>query len=230
MKMEIERINDYTVKFKIPYADIEERGYTKEEIWYNRDKGEELFWDILDEAALHDEFSIEGPLWIQVQASEKGIEVTVTRAQLSKDAKKLEVPINNEQTIQLPLDEQIENLLEQQLGNVNPSMHQEEEKVEKHFDYSIILTFRDIEDIIDLSHRIAWDGIETSLYQFEDVYYLHLKFDDFLFEEDGAQLIISLGLEYGSKTKITIHRLQEYGKCIAEKNAMQVVHDYFPER
>ena len=47
--MDIERINDHTVKFYISYIDIEERGFDREEIWYNRDRSEELFWEMMDE-------------------------------------------------------------------------------------------------------------------------------------------------------------------------------------
>ena len=41
---------------------------------------------MMDEAR-DDDFFIDGPLWIQVQAVDKGIEVLVTKAELSKDGK-----------------------------------------------------------------------------------------------------------------------------------------------
>lgn len=41
--MEIERVNDSTIRFFITYKDIEARGFEREEIWYNRERGEELF-------------------------------------------------------------------------------------------------------------------------------------------------------------------------------------------
>ena len=47
--MDIERVNEYTLKLYISYDDIEERGYSREEIWYNRGKGEQLFWDMIEE-------------------------------------------------------------------------------------------------------------------------------------------------------------------------------------
>ncbi|MEK0086287.1 adaptor protein MecA, partial [Benzoatithermus flavus] len=94
--MEIERINEHTVKFYISYVDIEERGFDREEIWYNRERSEELFWEMMDEVHGESDFSLDGPLWIQVQALEKGLEVVVTKAQLSKDGSKLELPLPEE--------------------------------------------------------------------------------------------------------------------------------------
>src|SRR5690606_5066267 len=91
-KMEIERINDNTVKFYISYLDVEERGFSRDEIWFNRDKSEELCGEMMDEVNEEADFVMEGPLWIQVQAMDKGLEVTVTRAQLTKDGQKLDLP------------------------------------------------------------------------------------------------------------------------------------------
>lgn len=54
--MEIERINEYTLKLYISYGDIEERGFDREEIWYNRERSEELFWEMMDE--IHQEAEI----------------------------------------------------------------------------------------------------------------------------------------------------------------------------
>lgn len=65
-KMDIERINENTVKFYISYIDIEKRGFSRDEIWFNRDKSEELFWEMMDEINDESDFEVEGPLWIQV--------------------------------------------------------------------------------------------------------------------------------------------------------------------
>ena len=48
---------------------------------------------MMDEVHHEEDFLVEGPLWIQVQALDKGLEVLVTKAQLSKDGHKLELPI-----------------------------------------------------------------------------------------------------------------------------------------
>src|SRR5699024_3766451 len=100
--MEIERVNDYTIKLYIYYRDIEERGFNREEIWYNRERGEELFWEMMDEANEHDDFEMDGPLWIQVQAFDKGLEVVVTKAQFTQDGARLELPISDSKHIEIP--------------------------------------------------------------------------------------------------------------------------------
>ena len=83
--MDIERINENTLKLFITYSDIEDRGYSREEIWYNRSKGEELFWDVIGEVNTDDYFDLDGPIWTHINASEQGLEVIVTRANLHSD-------------------------------------------------------------------------------------------------------------------------------------------------
>src|SRR6478735_7702702 len=59
MIMEIERINENTVKFFVTYVDIEERGFDRNEIWFSRERSEELFWEMMDEIHQDEEFVAE---------------------------------------------------------------------------------------------------------------------------------------------------------------------------
>lgn len=62
--MEIERINEYIVKFYMFYGDIEDCGFDREEIWYNCECSEEFFWEVMDEVYEEEEFVVEGFFWI----------------------------------------------------------------------------------------------------------------------------------------------------------------------
>jgi adapter protein MecA 1/2 len=148
--MEMERINEHTVKFYISYVDIEERGFDREEIWYNRERSEELFWEMMDEVHSDGDFSLEGPLWIQVQALDKGLEVLVTKAQLSKDGSKLELPLPEDKLREFPVDDKIEELLDHHFH-----VQRDHETVAGDDDEEVLhftISFKDIEDLISLSH------------------------------------------------------------------------------
>lgn len=221
--MEIERINENTVKFYISYGDIEERGFDREEIWYNRERSEELFWEMMDEIHHEEEFTIEGPLWIQVQALEKGLEVLVTKAQLSKDGKKFELPLPNEKLKALPVDDQIEEMLDQHF-----SYKEDEEAVVLYDDQlEFLLYFEDFEDVIALANRVELDELTTRLYSFENKYYLYTEFDDTQLEEEQIDNILSILLEYGSESLVTIHRLEEYGNEIISNDVFQTIRKHF---
>ena len=220
--MEIERINEYTVKFYISYVDIEERGFDREEIWYNRERSEELFWEMMDEVHEEEEFSVEGPLWIQVQALDKGLEILVTKAQLSKDGQKFELPIPNGKMKDFPADDKIEEILEQ---HFSPGYSDDDFAMDDTLEF--IIAFRDFEDLISLSSRPGLDSLVTKLFHFEGNYYLYVDFPEDQFEEEEIDDILSVLLEYGYETQLTIHRIQEYGKEIIADNVFAELRKYF---
>jgi adapter protein MecA 1/2 len=222
--MEIERINDDTVKFYISYIDIEERGFDREEIWYSRERSEELFWEMMDEVHQEEEFMLEGPLWIQVQALEKGLEVLVTRAQLSKDGQKLELPISEDKLKDLPVDEKIESLLDQHF-----QARQEESNAFQFEDgiLEFVTKFEDFDDLIALSNRQGLDGLTTKLFAYQNKYYLYMEFSEEEIEEEEIDDILSILLEYSEESPLTVHVLEEYGKVVMESDVFETVNKYF---
>ncbi|WP_078548064.1 adaptor protein MecA [Litchfieldia alkalitelluris] len=224
--MEIERINEHTVKFYISYIDIEERGFDRDEIWYNRERSEELFWEMMDEVHQEEEFTVEGPLWIQIQALEKGLEVLVTRAQISKDGHKFDLPVDDK----FPVDEKIESLLDQQFNS--KSMNNDDDNISEldEESFQFLIHFRDFEDVISLAHRTELKDLNNSLYVYKDKYYLYIEFNEDFYTEEELENMLSIVLEYGDESTLTIHRLIEYGKEIVQANALKELTTYFPPK
>jgi adapter protein MecA 1/2 len=218
--MDIERINENTVKFYISYVDIEERGFDREEIWYNRERSEELFWEVMDEVHEEEDFAVEGPLWIQVQALEKGLEILVTKAQISKDGQRLELPIPEEKLREFPMDERFEEFLDQHF-QIRPLDDDEEDSLE------FLLVFHDFEDLIGLAAQPGLDDLQTKLFAYKDKYYVYFEFPEELFTEEDIDNYLSILLEYGKETNLTIHMLEEYGKVVIEKDVFRTLQKYF---
>lgn len=219
--MDIERVNDHTVKLYMTYSDIEERGLNKEDLWENREKSEQLFWDMIDEINLHDEFIIEGPLWIQVQVLDKGVEILVTKAQLSKDGKKIELPIDLDK--KLGEDSMFAVSEEMELEEINELDESEDDGL-----IEFLVRFKDLEDVILLAHRLDGESFASSLYSYEGTYYLYFIFDELVLTEDEIDGFISYITEYGDESTRTIHWIEEYGKKIIEENALNTIATNFP--
>ena len=217
--MEIERINENTVKFYISYVDIEERGFNREEIWYDRERSEELFWEMMDEIHHEEEFVPEGPLWIQVQALDKGLEVLVTKAQLSNDGQRFELPISEEKLKDLPINDRIEEFLDEHF--------QSKQFLDDNDTLEFMLGFKEFEDVISLSKRTELEELQTKLFSFKNKYYLYVEFPDDLFEEEDIDNLLSILLEYGDESSLTVHRLQEYGNLIIDENVFATINKYF---
>ncbi|RJP00601.1 adaptor protein MecA [Exiguobacterium sp. RIT452] len=208
--MKIERVNDNTVKFFITYTDIERRGFARDEIWYNRERGEQLFWQMMDEANEKESISFEGPLWIQVQAFEKGLEVTVTIAKTSVDGEQVD-------------EEELDSLL-------RSAMSDAEEK-ETELSQDVLFETTDFEHIIALSQYAeapVFEELNTSLYQKDGLYLLHLHFKDAT-EVEEQENVMSLIAEYLNFSEQTIHPVAEYGKTIIAEDVFTFVRSHFPK-
>ncbi|PIC56198.1 adaptor protein MecA [Sporosarcina sp. P12(2017)] len=215
--MEIERINENTVKFNLSYGDIEARGFSKEDVWYNRDKSEELFWDMMDELGDDTEFEVEGPLWIQVNAMNEGIEVIVTRAHLPKNAESSQFPFGIEDP---------EELFDPIFDAITESEEESEEELQV---TDRLFVFNEFDQIIPLASKMISleDEFDSQLYAFEDRYYLNLRFDYSLIEKKRAKDIASMVTEYGAVSKMSIHRIDEYGKEVMGSDVFEQVNKYF---
>ncbi|MFD1017867.1 adaptor protein MecA [Thalassobacillus hwangdonensis] len=230
--MEIERINENTVKFYISYHDVEQRGFDREEIWYNRERSEQLFWEMMDEVNDQENFQAEGPLWIQVQALEKGLEVIVTKAHLSQDGQKLELPTESGNSIDMPVDDKLESLLENKFKATEEDTDDEDDYDESDDELDSLdftVRFDEFEDVIQLGHYFQdTDGFEQSLYHFENAYYLYIQFHEENMSDEEQENILSQVLEFGHESPLTIHRMEEYGKEIFKDEALDQIKQYFP--
>jgi adapter protein MecA 1/2 len=215
--MEIERINETTIKFYITYIDIERRGFDKEEIWYSRERGEELFFEMMNEVNDHEKFEMNGPLWVQVHALDKGLEVIVTRGQMNDGNVKLEIPLEDEN--EEGVDKNIVDMLDQQFTS------DDENEVTKDHTLSVVVGFRDFEDVISLS-KVFKEDVHTSLHNFENTYFVYVTIDDSYTDEEQDNMLSRM-LEFGYESDVTVHRIREYGNTIIDENALQTISDQF---
>ena len=215
--MDIERVNENTLKLFITYRDIEDRGYSREEIWYNRAKGEELFWEVMNEVNTDDYFELEGPIWIHINASEIGLEVVVTRASYN--------PETDISSMFQPMDDMNDNHTEEM--SIEQSLL---EAFENEQDDTSILSsryvFKDIDDVIPVAKRLINRNLKTSLYRFEDKYYLIVNFEE-LEDKDEIRNIHSVIREYLASSKVTVYRLEEYGEAIMKNNCFETLVEFF---
>ncbi|PKE36638.1 adaptor protein MecA [Macrococcoides caseolyticum] len=220
--MRIERVNESTLKFYLTYTDIEARGFKRDDLWTSRKKGEEFFWSVMEEVNQEEDFFFDGPLWIQVHAFDKGIEVVVTKSK------------NDD--LQLPEDDSDLNIDEKVNDFINNSMHSDSElrdllmrASEESTEQFFIVHFDDLEDVIQFSYHNYEDvDIEDLLYMYEGKYYYYVEFDNHM-SEDAIHSYIAHLLEYANETQISHEQLDEYGKIVMSHNVKRQVKQYFKQ-
>ena len=222
--MDIERINDNTFKVYISYIDIEERGFSRDEIWFNKDKSEQLFWEMMDEVHDDDHFEeLDGPLWIQVHAMEKGLEVIVTRTEITKQDERL----GNNSDVDDISSKIFKNGVSSSIGQHEfddfSSYMDDLEEIPS--DYTFV--FESFDDVIGLAKKLDETDLQTSLYYYEDKYYLLIVFDFDITEFESVLNTLSIDSEFANNSKTTIHIIQEYGKQIIESAVLDELNKHF---
>lgn len=223
--MRIERINESTIKFFITYQDIEKRGFNKDDLWMNRKRGEEFFWSLMDEVNVeHEEgFGMEGPLWIQVHAYDKGVEVVVSKSQNG-----------DEQYAMQPGDRAVEDDLESFLddavkdtednGNGNGTVPPVTSE-------PVMVQFTEFEDLIKFTHEVELDETvyEDLLIAYNNQYYYQIFFDHRLDYVDIESIEAKL-LEYSAPATVPAMIVEEYGTIIMSNNVRNQVRRFFKEK
>ncbi|MFE4350343.1 genetic competence negative regulator [Peribacillus butanolivorans] len=88
----------------------------------------------------------------------------------------------------------------------------------------ILYVFNEFEDIVQLSHRLSYQGLlNSTLYHYEGRYYLLIE----NVKDTTYDTVISLAAEYGHASTLTLYRINEYGTCIIEKEAIHVLISHF---
>ncbi|MCE4965387.1 adaptor protein MecA [Staphylococcus chromogenes] len=237
--MRIERIDDMTVKLFITYKDIEARGFRREDLWTNRKRGEEFFWSMMEEINQEEDFVVEGPLWIQVHAFEKGVEVTISK---SKNDELMQM--SEEDSALDEFDSQLNDLLSQSL-KAHSSETQEDDLDEREATQAtrrssqmtslqsntLIFKFDDLETLIAYAHQNNQKLTQyvDLLYMFNDTYYYMVHFDQEVTEE-AIHDFYGQALEYASPTDKTEVFLNDYAKIVMSHNVTEQVKRYFPNK
>ncbi|SOC44953.1 adaptor protein MecA [Salinicoccus kekensis] len=219
--MRIERVNESTIKFFMTYADIEKRGFDRDELWMNRKRGEEFFWSVMDEVNVeHGEgFGMEGPLWIQVHAYDRGIEVIVSKSQNGEEDYAMDQSNMNIN------DNDIESFLNDAVEGATGT-DKREPVVE-----SAMVKFDDFETLIEYAHQIEMDETvyEDLLHVYSGEYYYEIIFDHRLSRDEVQGVMASL-TEYSNPAEVAPALIEEYGDIIMSHNVRGQVRRFFPEK
>lgn len=200
--MRLERVNQDKIRVFLTSDDLLERGIDKNDIWFNLPKVHELFNDMMDQAYEELDFEVTGPLAVEVfNLPAQGMVVIVTKGKGSYDSSHddKDDQLNDYYELEVTLDE---------------------------FD-DVLYSFKDLEDVIRVSHRIQpfIDNSENYLYLYENKYYL--LFEDLILDDPVYELVVALLSEYGEPSMLSKYILREYGELIMNEAAVFTICKHF---
>ncbi|WP_416433655.1 genetic competence negative regulator [Priestia megaterium] len=199
--MRLERLNYNKLKVFLTYDDLKERGLTKEDLWTDTFKVKQLFREMIEQASQELNFEPTNSLSVEVFSLQaQGMIVFVTKQY-------------EEETSYGEFDEdEFEDFIEMQV------MLDESE--------DMFFEFDSFEDVIQLTKRMSnFYDTDSVLYSFEKRFYVLLDYHMLSPAEVGN--MIAVLAEYGNPSTITKHRVNEYGKMLVEKRALEYINSVF---
>ena len=222
--MEMEHINENTIRVLIESADLEERGVTFLDLLGNHKQIENFFYSILEEVDVDEQFHESDAITFQVLPNGNGLELFISKGGPLNDQldfSSASEDLNSDEFSQYIKKQMIQNAEKSDNKTDEYASHTEDETKE------IVLKFNEFEDMIELSKMMHLDNAVTNLFLYKDIYYLNLIFFIDELTERSADEEIALALEFADKTPVTQGILEEHGKLIMGKNALELTRHYF---
>lgn len=202
--MRVERIAKDKVRIFISYDELEERGIDRDDMWKNGKKiqefkkVQELFWDMMETAYHEAGFEISGPIVVEAfSMPSEGVVLIVTR-----------VPSLPVGTSQDDDDDEVDIELTPDLFS------------------PFIFQFGDFEDVVHVAHALSDYGLSSTLYRYQEAYYVYVEEDSL--REEAYDAVWSILQEYGTHATTTTAVLEEYGRVIVRQHAMETLANQFP--
>ncbi|UQS86422.1 adaptor protein MecA [Nicoliella spurrieriana] len=238
--MEMDRINDNTIRVLINNDDLSAHGITVLDLLGDHKQIEEFFYSILDEIDTDHQFQGDNEaLTFQVLPNKNGLELFISKADPNDPAKTQQTndTVTNYIKNQIKnrnLNEDIDqDLLNEGKAALNESKqdNDEVEQEPKNGPEDAVIEFDSFEDFISLAQELRIDNGISNLYLYKGKYYLELEFftnvpgaSDFVNENK-----IQFALEFGKSVSITPELLNEYGKKIMDNSALELARYYFKD-
>lgn len=220
----MEHINENTIRVLIESADLEERGVTFLDLLGNHKQIENFFYSILEEVDVDEQFHESDAITFQVLPNGNGLELFISKGGPLNDQLDFSSASEN-----LNSDEFSQYIKKQMVQNLDKSEDKTDEYVSNSENETkeIVLRFNQFEDMIELSKMMHLDTALSNLFLYKEGYYLNLVFFINEMTERSADEEIALALEFSDKTPVTQGILEEYGKLIMGKNALEITRHYF---
>ena len=230
--MEMERINENTIRVLIGNDDLTQRGITVLDLLGNHKQIENFFYSILEEVDVDHQFQETDAVTFQVLPNRNGLELFISKSGMDDDEV---VDGDDEQdTAQIQsIKEDVPDFLKQQLMQTDNGNDDQATAATNATStqgaplHTTVMKLREFEDLISIAESLHISEVMSSLYHYKDAYYLELIFRVNETSPETIKDELAVAYEYGLKTQITADVLDEHGKKLMDRRALQITRQYF---
>ncbi|MEJ6348706.1 adaptor protein MecA [Holzapfeliella sp. He02] len=223
--MEMQRINDNTIRVILGSEDLEERGITMLDLLGNQGHIEQFFRNILEEVDENHTFAQNDAVTFQIMPSNDGLELLISRTNMKKSAVSSDQSVQESQNNAQQLQELLQSLDDGSISHVDAN-----EDKKNTSDYYRIYEFNSIEDAIELAKELPHvSGVDTKLYadSTSQTYLMSFRFDPHQSYELSIKDFWIMVNEFGDLIQGETKLLLSNAKCVLTDNAIENLKTYF---
>ena len=172
----------------------------------------------MEEVDIEEEFRGSEAVTFQVLPKGDGLELFI-----SKNLPDEEISQSEDSTVD---SEDVSDFLRQQIIGSDPEEELSGSALEEQ-ERQATFAFEDFEQVIQLATDVELESAWTDLYLFEERYYLVVHFWMENLNQADVENQIARILEFAEKSDRTPETLNEYGKCLMARNAIERTKFYF---
>lgn len=246
--MEMERINDDTIRVLVTNDDLADRSISVIDLLGNQEEIEKFFRSILEEVDVDNDFAENEAVTFQVLPNRNGLELFISKNVENNNlmTDMMENIMGDRDNVESK-DDVTDTLLEQLLGHDTSDDQPErprqkagnrvndatsvtggpENVVEKTIS-PVILKFTDFEMVIQLAQALRGKHVfeDSMLIEYHSEYFVELTLDTTL-PKDELINITAIAREFGTLTPVAAEVLAEHGRVIFANAAIESVLKYF---
>ena len=213
--MEMEHINENTIRVLIKSEDLAARGITFLDLLGNHNEIENFFYSILEEVDIDEEFKGSEAVTFQVLPKGDGLELFISK----------NLPPEGMENFDDMSDVSTEDITDMLKKHVASQLQETESQPE--LGNRFIFELNSFEAMVQLASEVYLDSVTTNLYQMNDRYYLEVQFMDNDTTDIEVENALAYLMEFANRTQVTSEVLAEYGKIIMEHDALELTRYYF---
>ncbi len=224
--MEMERINENTIRVLIDSDDLQARGIHILDLLGNHQQIQDFFYSILKEVDSDRQFQDNDSVTFQVMPNNNGLELFISKNDPLADNGQPMDAITNYLQHSNEQDQSDDNS-----SSAAPASHGDEDNYDfpaEPLTKEVVAEFNSFEDLISFAKLVNDHQVVSELYKYNHKYYLSLRF---LVTAEQTEMDIknhlALVYEYGNPTRLSTSFLGEHGKKIMEVSAIHLIQHYF---
>lgn len=223
--MEMEYINENTIRVFIDTDDLIERGISFMDIMSNQNEVEHFFMSILEEVDVSQKFQHTEAITFQVMPKRNGIDLYISKSfgddneEDSAFQQLMETIGELEDEDKAKSSERQSILDDQAKQDTNRKKIASAGTVEPRVPREITLAFRIFEDFLAFARDFKDQYAQVDLYLYNEVYFALVKFEANELSDSEIEDLAFLAQEYGEVSTLNAGLIRERGHEIARGNA-----------